>query len=50
MLKWPVREGLLKYIELLKDDAREQFNLGQILFGLGALEKPPRTPSILRDG
>ena len=50
MLDWHVREGLLAYVELLKQDAREEYRQAELFFAMGKLKKLPPLPRILRDG
>lgn len=50
ILDWPVREGLLRYLEKMKDDARRQYYQELKLYGLKLLKDPPKVPRILRDG
>jgi hypothetical protein len=47
VLRWPIREGLLAYVEMMKDDARELYYQEMQLYGLHILKKPPKLPEIL---
>jgi hypothetical protein len=45
-----MREGLLAYVEILRDDARAMYYQDLQLFGLGILKKAPTRPRILEHG
>jgi hypothetical protein len=44
---WFIRDGLLAYIDVLKQDAREEYRFVQLACALGG-GKPPEPPSILK--
>lgn len=48
VLKWPVREGLLCYVEKLKEEAAETYKLDVLLYAMGAQSKKPDLPTILQ--
>lgn len=48
VLRWPVREGLLAYIEVLKEDAATDFRF-QVLAYRIAGGKKPTLPKILEE-
>jgi hypothetical protein len=50
VLRWPIREGLLAYVEILKQDATDQYKLELLMYALGKMKKPPSLPRILKDG
>jgi hypothetical protein len=50
ILRWPIREGLLKYLELIKADAQALYYRELELYGQGLLKEKPKLPRILRDG
>lgn len=48
VLKWPVREGLLCYVEKLKEEAADTYRMDVLLYSMGARSKKPDLPTILQ--
>lgn len=46
-MEWPVREGLIAYIELLQRDAVESYRHECALYAAGGLKAAPTIPKIL---
>lgn len=47
ILKWPIREGLLAFVEVLKQDAAEEFRFAKLAYAIGGGRKP-EVPKILK--
>lgn len=48
--RWPLREALLAYIELMKEDAFTTYQQMLDWYMQGRLADKPRLPEILKDG
>lgn len=51
---WPLRELLINYLELVKEQLREGYRHSQLLYQIrvafgGVKEQPPAVPALLRE-
>lgn len=55
VMRWPIREGLLRYVYLMKERARRAYETDLMVWAMLAPHQkkqmqPPRVPEILRTG
>lgn len=51
MLQWPIREGLLRFVHLMKVDARRAYELDVTVWAVQSpysKADPPKLPAILK--